>query len=365
MIPLVRLIIGKEEVREVVKVLKSGQLVQGPLVQKLEKNFSKLCGTKYAIATNSGTSALHTALHVLGIGPGDEVITTPFTFVATANSVLMTGAKPIFVDIEKHTFNINPKLIERKITKKTKAILAVDLFGQSADYNEINKIAKKHGLFVVEDAAQSIGAIYSSKMTGSLADIACFSLYATKNIISGEGGMITTNNKNLDRKSRLFRSHGQDEKNRYNYLDLGYNYRMTDISAAIALEQLKRINILTKRRQEIAKIYDENLSGIKGLITPKIRISTTSVYHQYTIRITKDFGMSRDEFVKYLEKKGIQTNIYYPTPLYRFKHLAFYNNPKSFPVSERVEKEVLSIPVHPQLTDKEIYYIIDTIKNYE
>lgn len=358
-------IIEKEEIKSLNKVLLSGKLVQGPLVQEFEAKFSHMCKTKYAIATNSGTSALHTALHVLGIGPGHEVITTPFTFVSTANAILMTGAKPVFVDIEEDTFNINPRLIERKITKKTKVILAVDLFGQPANYDEINKIAKRNKLFVVEDAAQSIGAKYHGKTTGGLSDIACFSLYATKNIMSGEGGMITTNDNNFYKQARLFRSHGQDENNRYNYLGLGYNYRLTDMSAAIALEQLKRIESITKARKKNAEIYDKELKGIKGLITPSILKGIDSVYHQYVIRITKDFKFSRDEFREYLENKGIQTYIYYPKGLYTFKHLKFDNNLKDFAVTERIINEVLSIPVHPKLKNEDIYYIISAMKNYD
>jgi len=356
------LFIGKEEIDAVTKVLESGMLAQGPVVEKLEKNFAKFCGVKYVVALNSGTAALHTVLHSLGIGPGDEVITTAFSFVATANSILMVGAKPVFVDIEPDTFNINPKLIEAKITKKTKAIIAVDLYGQPANYNEINKIAKKHKLFVIEDAAQSIGARYYGKMSGNLADIACFSLYASKNIISGEGGMIATNNKNLDYKARLFRHHGQDEKQKYVYLELGYNYRMTDLQAAIAVEQLKRAYILTRKRQEIAKTYDKEFKRIKGLTVPLVAKNTSSAYHQYTLRVTRDFKMGRDDLKDYLEKKGIQATIYYPTPLYKAKHLNFTGRPKDFPITEKAIREILSIPVHPKLTDKDITYIINTIK---
>jgi len=357
------LFIGKQEIASVVKVLKSGMLAQGPMVERLEKNSAKFCNTKYSIAVNSGTAALHTSLHSLGIGLGDEVITTPFSFVATANSILMSGAKPIFVDIDENTFNINPKLIEMKITKRTKAILAVNLYGQPADYNEINKIAKKYNLFVIEDAAQSIGSIYFGKKSGSLGDMGCFSLYASKNVISGEGGIITTNSKKLDYKAKLFRHHGQSEKQRYTYLELGYNYRMTDIQAAIAVEQLKRANVLTKKRQEIARNYNEAFKNIKGIITPFVEKHATHVYHQYVLRITKDFKMSRDELKVYLEKKGIQATIYYPSPLYKAKHLSFANKPNKFPVTEKIVKEILSIPVHPKLTNKQVKYIIDTIQN--
>lgn len=363
-IPLVKLKLSEREQKSVAAVLKSGVLVQGPNVLALENEFAKLCGVRHAIATNSGTSALHTALQILGIGEGDEVITSPFTFVATANAILMTGAKPVFVDILEDTFNINPELIEKKITKNTKAILPVDLYGQSADYKKINRIAKKHNLFVIEDAAQSIGAVYRDKKTGSLADIACFSLYATKNIIAGEGGMITTNSDKFNKKARLFRSHGQDENDKYNYLGLGYNYRMTEVSAVIAREQLKKINEITNKRNKIAELYNNELINIKGLITPIVK-DGVSACHQYTIRVTKESKLSRDELKKSLEKMGIQTFIYYPRGLYSFEHLRFNHKSKDFLVVEKIINEVLSIPVNPYLTKEEIYYIIEAIKKYE
>lgn len=363
MIQISKPIIKKQEIKSVIKVLKSGHLVQGESVKKLEENFAKTCGTKFAVATNNGTSALHTALHVLGIREGDEVITTPFTFVATANSILMTGAKPVFADILEGTFNINPKEIVKKINRRTKAILTVDLFGQPADYIEIDKIAREHNLFVVEDAAQSIGSKYYGKNAGNLADIACFSLYATKNITSGEGGMISTNKKELDKKARMFRNQGQDEKTKYKYLALGYNYRMTEIQAAIAIEQLKRLDLITKKRQRIAKIYDQNFQDISGLTLPFIREKTSSVYHQYTLRVTKKFKLSRDEFIEYLMSHGIQANIYYPIPLYGVDHLKLDHDPINFPVTEQVVNEVVSIPIHPSLSAKEIEHIVSTIKN--
>jgi len=352
--------IDNREINAVVEVLKSGKLAQGKKVALLENEFSKICHVKYAVATNSGTSALHTALESLRIGHGDEVITTPFTFVATANSILMTGAKPIFADIEEDTFNIDPSEVEKKITKKTKAIVVVDLYGQPADYARIKKIARKYGLYIVEDSAQSIGAKYFGKNTGSLADIACFSLYATKNIISGEGGVITTNNKSLNDFARVFRNQGQDEKERYRYLGLGFNYRMSDLAAAIAIAQLKKLSKLTKRRQEIAEMYNKELK-LKGLILPLVRKGSVSAYHQYTLRVTEEFSTTRDGLRSYLEKKRIQANIYYPIPLYKFDHLK--QNVDDFPIAERSSKEVISIPVHPGLLDKDVEYIIKTIKS--
>lgn len=355
--------IDKKEIDSVLKVLNSGHLVQGAVVQNFEKTFSEECGVKFAIATNSGTSALHTALYAAGIKEGDEVITTPFTFVATANSILMLGARPIFADIDPGTFNIDPTKIIEKINKRTKAILVVNLFGLPANYKEIKKIANKYNLIIVEDAAQSVGASYFGKQSGNLADIACFSLYATKNIISGEGGMITTSNKLYFERSKRFRNHGQDEERRYIYHGLGYNYRMTDLSAAIGLEQIKKLKMFTKRRQEIAEKYNSEFKNIEGIIVPEAPKATSSVYHQYTLRVTKKFKLTRDELKEYLLQKGIGSNVYYPVPLYRFKHLKFNSKISEFPVAEQMSKEVISIPVHPLLSDVEVKYIIRTIKS--
>lgn len=364
MIPISKPIIKNEEKKALLKVLESGILAQGNEVKKLEQYFSKICGSKYAIAVNNGTSALHTALHSIGIKKGDEIITTPFTFVATANSVLMVGAKPIFVDIDEKTFNIDPKKIEAKITKKTKAILVVNLYGQPCDYDEILKIAEKNNLLVIEDAAQSIGAIYKNKMSGNLADISCFSFYATKNIMSGEGGMITTNDETYSNKAKLFRHHGQDEKTKYFYADLGYNYRMMDLQAAIAYVQLQRLKSITKKRQLNAQKYNKAFNKINGLITPSCDKNSTHVYHQYTLRITKDYPLTREEFINYLNKNNIQTNIYYPAPLFNFPHLSSNNYKISdFPVTNQMTKEVVSIPVHPSLTSSEVSFITNTIIN--
>jgi perosamine synthetase len=363
MIDLTKLLIGKEEKKAVLEVLKSGNLAQGEKVNKLEDQFVILTGAKYAIAVSSGTAALHTALHAVGIVVGDEVITTPFTFVATANSILMQGAKSVFVDIKYNTFNIDPAKIEKAITKKTKAIIAVDLFGQPANYQEIRKIAKKYNIIVIEDAAQSIGAAYNEEAAGNLADISCFSLYATKNIMSGEGGMITTNDKKLAEKARRFRNHGRDEKDSYGYLELGYNYRLTDLQAAIALEQLKKLGFITITRQKNAEMLNKGLSNISGLVLPFTEKYRTHVYHQFTIKITNQFKLTRNALRQYLLKHGIQSNIYYPIPLFAFPHLSSGKNINNFQVTKQVVNEVLSLPVHPLLKTTEIKYIIKTIQN--
>src|SRR3989338_10112838 len=268
MMPIAKPYIGKEEIKAVSEVLKSGIIAQGPKVRELEEKFAKLCGTKYAVAVNSGTAALHTALHVAGIEQGDEVITTPFTFIATANTILMQQAKPVFVDIDEDTFNIDADKIKEKITKKTKAIVTVDLYGLLCDYNKIGKIAKNNNLMIVEDACQAVNAEQNGKKAGNFGDIAAFSFYGTKNITCGEGGMITTNSKEYAENAKLFRQHGRSNMASYEYEGLGYNYRATDISAAILLEQLKKIDIITKKRIENAECLTKGLVGIRGIKVP-------------------------------------------------------------------------------------------------
>ncbi|MCX7124319.1 MAG: DegT/DnrJ/EryC1/StrS family aminotransferase, partial [Gammaproteobacteria bacterium] len=256
----------------------------------------------------------------------------------------------------------DPKKIEQAITSKTKAILVVNLYGNPANYDEINAIACKHNLMVVEDAAQSIGSEQNGKKSGNLADISCFSFYATKNIMCGEGGMITTNNKDYFEKARLFRQHGAAENKKYEYYELGYNYRMMDLQAAIALVQLQRLQEITRKRQLNAHKYDQAFHAIKGLITPHNEKDSTHVYHQYTLRVTKDFSISRDKFIEFLNENGIQTNIYYPIPLFEFFHLKPTNLKHSdFPVTNKVVQEVVSIPVHPSLTPSEVDHIINTV----
>jgi len=364
LIPIAKPLIGNKEIRTALQILKSGHITEGEYVEKLEHLFSSYCNTKFAIAVNTGTAALHTSLYALGLKHGDEVITSPFTFVATANAIKMIGAVPVFIDIDADTFLINAKKIEEKISKKTKAIIAVDIFGQPADYGEIHTIANKNGLFVIEDAAQSIGATYDKKKCGNLGDIAAFSLYATKNIMCGEGGVITTNNEDFANKSREFRNHGQSKTTRYHYNDIGYNYRLTDLAAGIATEQIKRLDCITQKRQTNASLYSSALSKIAGIVTPKTASNRTHVFHQYTIRVTEAFPLTRDALQRYLQKKGISANVYYPLPLYRCKHLTPQgDNPNEYPVSEKAVKQVLSLPVYPQLTRKEIQYIIRAIQS--
>lgn len=350
--------IGKEEIKAVTDVLKSGMLAQGPKVKELEEKFAKFIGVKYAIATSSGTTALQVALLSHGIGPGDEVITSPFTFIASANSILYAGARPVFVDIDENSFNINPEKIAKAITKKTKAIMPIHLYGSACDMTKIIAIAKKHKLVVIEDACQSHGAAWKDKKVGSFGT-GTFSLYPTKNMTTGEGGMITTNDKDVYEKANLLRAHGSKVK--YYHDILGYNFRMTDIAAAIGIEQLKKLPKLNKARQKNAGYLSKNLSGIAGLFTPYIDKNVTHVFHQYTIRITSEFGFSRDEVLKKLTEAGIGTAVFYPLPINEQKVYRELGYKSDTPIAKKVSNEVLSIPVHPGLKERDLRYIVRTI----
>lgn len=353
--------IEQEEILAVNDVLKSGMLAQGPKTAELEEEFARYCGTKYALAVSSGTAAIHAALFAAGVRAGDEVITTPFSFIATVNPIIMLGAKPVFVDIDEDTFNLDISQIESVITDKTKAIVPVHIYGQPANWNELHKIAQTHNLKVVEDACQAIGAEYDGKKAGSLGDLGCFSLYATKNIMCGEGGMITTDNEDYARIIRQFRQHGMSGP--YQYEHLGYNYRITDLQAAIAKEQLKKADTFNKRRMFNATYFNEHLQEITGVVLPKLSDNRTHVYHQYTIRITDDANISRDEFVSKLRDNGVGAGVYYPKPLHLIKHIAeFGYSEDDFPVAEKMVKEVVSLPVHPKVSDDDLKTIVEAVK---
>ena len=356
-------LIEKEELKAVNLVLKSGLIAQGEKTVEFEQQFAKYCGAKYAVAVNSGTAALHCSLYSIGVQEGDEVITSPFTFVATANSILMQKAKVIFADISEENFNIDPIKVLGKITDKTKAIMPVDLYGHIFDYESIIEITRKFNLKIIEDACQAIGSEFKGKKAGNFGDLGCFSFYATKNMTTGEGGMVVTNNEKYAELCRSFRHHGQTSKT-YQYFDLGYNYRMTDISAAIGLEQLKKISTFNLKRRENAELLSKGLLNIKGIITPKIKSSDyVSNFHQYTIRVSKEFKFSRDQLKEYLKQKDIPSAIFYPYPLHLTPHFKNYGYKiGDFPIAEKISQEVLSLPVNPLISEKDIKYVIDTIK---
>lgn len=349
----------KKEIDEAIgTVIAETAFIGGRHVEELEKNIAAYCGTKYAVALNSGTDALYLALWALGVGEGDEVIVPPFTFFATAEVVAKLGAKPVFVDIDPVTFNINPDHIEAKITKKTKAIIPVHLFGQPAEMDKINALAKKHKLFVVEDACQAIGASYKGKKTGNLGDIGAFSFFPSKNLGAyGDGGIATTNSEDLAAKMKMLRNHGSKVK--YYNDEIGVSSRLDGLQAAILNAKLKHLDAWNKARNKVAQTYNKLLQGIDWIQTPNIHPG--HVFHQYTIRVKNG---KRDELKKKLADLGIQSMIYYPVPLHLLKAFEYLGLKKgSMPKAEKACGEVLSLPIYPELDTNTIRKISDSIRS--
>jgi perosamine synthetase len=357
-IPIARPSIGQDEISAVTAVLESGMLAAGDRVHEFEQKFADYCGTKNAVAVNNGTAALHAALLAADVGPGDEVIVPSFSFFATASAVTMCGAKPVFTDVDENMFNINPAQIGEKVSSKTKAVIGVHLFGQPFDIAAVREICEKRNLVLIEDAAQAHGAVYNGGKVGSFGQLGCFSFYATKNMTTGEGGMVTTGDKACAERLRLIISHGQSGK--YLHTRLGYNYRMTDIAAALGITQLKKLDQFNICRIKNAEYFNAHLS-VKGLITPFIAPGVQHVFHQYVIRLTDEFPVSREDFIRYLTAKGIGSAIHYPTPLHRQPLYVQDNGPDTCPVSTRLAASVISLPVHPLLDAKDLTYICETI----
>lgn len=351
--------VGKEELKAIEEVLKSGQLAQGPKVKELEGKYAKFIGTKYAVAVVNGTAALHLALLANNIKEGGEVITSPFSFEASSNSILYCKARPIFVDIEPETFNINAELIEKKITKKTKAILPISLYGQCCNIKKIMEIASAHGLKVIEDACQSHGSSFDGKKAGSFGT-GCFSFYATKNMMCAEGGMITTNDKNVEETARKLRQHG--EYVRYYQDSLGYNYRMNDVIAAIAIEQLKKLPKWNEQRKKNAEFLTKNLKDVEGIIVPYVDKHVEHVFYLYTIRVTSGFKLNRDELQAKLKEKGVEAIVFYPVLIPNQKYYKSIGFGGHYAEAEKATAEVLSLPVHPSLSKGDLKKIVESIK---
>jgi perosamine synthetase len=357
MIHIARPQIGEEEKAAVMAVLDSGQLAQGSVVAEFEEAFAAYCGVKHAIATSNGTTALHVALLAHELGPGDEVITTPFTFIASANAVLYVGAKPVFVDIDPASYNIDVDAIEGAITKRTRAIMPIHLFGNPADMPRIQEIADRHGLMLIEDAAQAHGTEIGGKRAGSWGT-GCFSFYPTKNITTGEGGLITTGDDCVADRARLARSHGM--RVRYYHESLGYNFRMTNIHAAIGKAQLPKLDGFNERRIANAAYLSAHLPQDKVQV-PQVQPSTRHVFHQYTVRMLPP--LDRDEARKKLADMGVGTEVYYPVPVHRQQlYLDLGYGGQSFPESERAAREVLSLPIHPGVTQEDLETIVEAVK---
>ena len=351
MIPIAKPWIGEEEKREVEKVLDSGMLAYGEWVKRFEKEFSSYIGVREALATTNGTQALILALEAVGV-KNREVIVPSFTFIASATSIIRAGGKPVFVDVDEKTYNIDPEDVRRKITPKTIAIMPVHLYGQAANMDEIAEIAEEHNLYVIEDAAQAHGAEWRGKKVGGIGDIAAFSFYPTKNMTTGEGGMVTTNHDELAEKVAMLRNHGQAE--RYLHIALGWNFRMTNIAAAIGLVQLKKLDKGNEIRRANAAYYDEVLGDY--VITPHVDERAKHVYHQYTIRVK-----NRDFLIEKFKKEGIGYGIYYPRGIHEQPIMKELGYTAKLPVTERICGEVISIPVHPLVSPEDREKVAETV----
>lgn len=364
-VPIARPVMGKEEIKAVREVLESGMLTQGERVKDFESRFSKYIGTKHGVATSSGTTALMAGLESLGIKKGDEVITTPFTFIATSNSILFQGARPVFADIDPKTFNIDPLLIEERITQRTKALLIVHLYGNPCDMDSILIICREHNLLLIEDCAQAAGAEYRGKRVGSFGDLSIFSFYPTKNMTTAEGGMILTNKEDVARKARMIINHGQSDEviaGQYEHKIIGYNYRMNEMQAALGLIQLKKLDVMNQKRIENALSLTRGLSGLDWIETPVPTHRSRHVFHQYTIKVA---GNKRDELSAYLSENGIGTRIYYPRPVYlqpAYQKIDLGRG--ACPVSDNLCRHVLSIPVHPSLKKHELELIVKKVRDF-
>ncbi len=362
-------LIDQEEIKAVTKVLKGGMLTgrfgSGPMAKQFEGNFAKFFRAKHAVAVNSGTAALYMALWAAGVKAGDEVILPSFTFIATAEVVALIGAKPVFVDIKLNTYNIDPDKLGAAISRKTKAIIPVDLYGLSAEMDRVKEIADKHNLILVEDAAQAHGASYRGKPPGYFANMACWSFYASKNMTTGEGGMVTTNNDEYAGKLRLIKSHGETEE--YKASVLGHNYRMPEIEAAIGIVQLKKLPMFAAKRRKNAEDLTERLHGFEQLVLPVEPRGCRSSWYLYTIRIRKGSAKDRDIIVEDLRNKGVGATVYYPTPVHQ---MAYYQQFGTYllPNTEKVAQQVFSLPVHPAVTRENVQYIARAVevalKNY-
>lgn len=344
-----------------VEVIRSGVLAQGPMVARLEREFADVVGVEHAVAVNNGTTALVAALEVLDLQPGDEVVTSPFTFVATLNAILEAGATARFADISEDDFCVDPAALEAAIGPRTKALMPVHLYGQAADMNCIVPLAQRHGLGLVEDTAQSLGATIDGRGAGSFG-LGAFSLYATKNVTTGEGGMITTNDEVLADRLRVLRNQGM--RQRYQYEVAGHNYRLTDLQAALGIPQLASYDENVKRRKDNAALLSAGLADVAGLRLPAELPGRSHVWHQYTLLVTEDAPISRDELIARLTEQGVGCGIYYPKTVYDYdcyrEHPRVVADPA--PVTERVVRQCLSLPVHHHLSEADVERVVEVVR---
>ena len=370
MIPYGKQTIEQDDIQAVVDVLKSDFLTTGPKIAEFEQTVADYVGAKYAVAISNGTSALHAACFAAGIGPGDEVITTPLTFAASANCVLYCGGTPVFADVDPKTYNIDPDDIRRKITDRTKAIIAVHLAGQPCDMDAIHSIAREHGLIVIEDGAHALGSVYKGKKVGSLSDMTTFSFHPVKPITTGEGGMIVTDNEDFYKKMVLFRSHGitrddsmmtrNDGPWFYQQFDLGYNYRITDIQCALGCSQMKKLDRFLALRKEIVAHYNEAFADCDNIITPYQLSDTESGWHLYIVQVK---NCDRRQVFENMREKGIGVNVHYiPVYMHPYYQEHGYENVHCAN-AEEIYSHIISLPLYPGLTSEQQDYVIDTLKS--
>lgn len=370
MIPYGKQTIEQDDIQAVVDVLKSDFLTTGPKIAEFEQTVADYVGAKYAVAISNGTSALHAACFAAGIGPGDEVITTPLTFAASANCVLYCGGTPVFADVDPKTYNIDPEDIRRKITDRTKAIIAVHLAGQPCDMDAIHSIAHEYGLIVIEDGAHALGSVYKGKKAGSLSDMTTFSFHPVKPITTGEGGMIVTDNEEFYKKMALFRSHGitrddsmmtrNDGPWFYQQFDLGYNYRITDIQCALGCSQMKKLDRFLARRKEIVARYNEAFADCDNIITPYQLSDTESGWHLYIVQVK---NCDRRQVFEAMREKGIGVNVHYiPVYMHPYYQEHGYENVHCAN-AEEIYSHIISLPLYPGLTSEQQDYVIDTLKS--
>ncbi len=364
--------IDEDDIKAVVDVLRSDWLTTGPKVAEFEKRFAEMVGAKYAVAVNSGTAALHAAAFAAGIGPGDEVITTPMTFAASANCVLYCGGRPVFGDVEADTLLLDPSSVESKVSPKTKAIIAVDYAGQPCDYDALKKLSDEHGLILIADACHALGATYKNRKVGTLADMTVFSFHPVKHITTGEGGMVVTDNPDFAVKLRAFRNHGitADHRQReadgswfYEMAELGYNYRLPDINCTLGLSQLKKLDKFVARRRQIAALYDSAFADIPALFPLAQRDDRKSSYHLYVVRLNlSKLNASRLQVFGALRAENIGVNVHY-IPLYWHPYYNKLGYGKGLcPVAEKAYEEIVTLPLFPAMSDRDAEDVIKAVK---